>query len=142
MTINSLNFSTNTMQYDKEIINFKQKANEKHQAKFMDLSGLPNLGYAKNGETTILGKLWGYDKNISKKEVEDLKKFIEVDHKIGGFDFGGKGLFMLYESEFNSLFNSTMSINEFKEKYLETKKRYELRHGYQTHNIVSINIRA
>lgn len=73
MTINSLNFSTNTMQYDKEIINFKQKANEKHQAKFMDLSGLPNLGYAKNGETTILGKLWGYDKNISKKEVEDLK---------------------------------------------------------------------
>ncbi|EHV1024101.1 hypothetical protein KZ887_001880 [Campylobacter coli] len=47
MTINSLNFSTNTMQYDKEIINFKQKANEKHQAKFMDLSGLPNLGYAK-----------------------------------------------------------------------------------------------
>lgn len=74
MTINSLNFSTNTMQYDKEIINFKQKANEKHQAKFMDLSGLPNLGYAKNGETTILGKLWGYDKNISKKRSRGFKK--------------------------------------------------------------------
>lgn len=50
----------------------------------MSIEGIPYLGYAESGETTILGKLYGYDKTMSNEEIEDLRTFLYEDNKILG----------------------------------------------------------
>lgn len=107
---------------------------ENKNSSLMSIKGIPYLGYAENGETTILGKIYGYDKTISNEEVEDLRAFLYEDNKVLGL-----GVFM-YNSKFSSLLNSTMSIKEFKEKYLEAKAKFEEKFNTSSNEYTQENI--
>ncbi|MCX2683425.1 hypothetical protein OQH60_05745 [Campylobacter sp. MIT 21-1685] len=74
-------------------------------------------GYAENGDITIWGKFTGRDKSMSEKEVKSFRQFFE-DNKVFGLGiFAGE--------EFDHLFNSTLNIEEFKEKYIQAKEEFE-----------------
>ncbi len=71
------------------------------------------------GETTIAGKLNGYDKNISQSQVEDLNEFIKqnpIKYGITG-DIGTDFINVL------KLKNNISDIDEFKKQWLEMKAK-------------------
>lgn len=72
------------------------------------------------GEVNMYGKIMGFDKSINKVELENLQNFIN-DNKIFGLFGVGANL-----SDFKELTHSThLSIDEFKQKYLEFKEKVE-----------------
>ncbi|OOX92735.1 hypothetical protein BOP99_04925 [Campylobacter coli] len=71
------------------------------------------------GETTIAGKLNGYDKNMSQSQVEDLNEFIKqnpIKYGITG-DIGTDFINVL------KLKNNISDIDEFKKQWLEMKAK-------------------
>ncbi|TQR50026.1 Cj0814 family flagellar-dependent secreted protein [Campylobacter troglodytis] len=75
------------------------------------------------GETTIRGKLEGLDRNLSDDELKDLRKFLD-ENKLGN---GGIFLWVDFGDslEYEKLLSSNISIEEFKQKYLEFKEKVE-----------------
>ncbi|ELI0209079.1 hypothetical protein RQ188_000600 [Campylobacter coli] len=71
------------------------------------------------GETTIEGKLLGYDKNMSQSQVEDLNEFINqnpIEWSITGDVFADS----VYITK---LRNTITDIDEFKKQWLEMKAK-------------------
>ncbi|HEH5340985.1 TPA: hypothetical protein SHA03_000757 [Campylobacter coli] len=81
------------------------------------------------GETTIEGKLLGYDKNMSQSQVEDLNEFINqnpIEWSITGDVFADS----VYITK---LRNTITDIDEFKKQWLEMKaKSDKMGEVYQT----------
>ena len=101
------------------------------------------------------GKIAGFDKNVSDKEIKDFKNFMEANKiQVTGirasyensWDFTSDALFLsIYvraskthnlgsdiinlaqslRDEYVSLVNSNISLDEFKEKYLDFKQRHD-----------------
>ncbi|WP_415578432.1 Cj0814 family flagellar-dependent secreted protein [Helicobacter burdigaliensis] len=72
-----------------------------------------------DGETTIAGKLLGYDKNMSQSQVEDLNEFIKqnpIEWSITGDVFADS----VYITK---LRNTITDIDEFKKQWLEMKAK-------------------
>ncbi|TQR53023.1 hypothetical protein [Campylobacter troglodytis] len=102
-----------TIELDKIFSNSEKVMDE---GKIMKVAGLvPLLGYAEDGEVTIIGKIFGYDETMSEAEVESLRIFIESNAILG---LSG-GIWI--DDETTALLDSTMSIDEFKTKWLEYK---------------------
>ncbi|WP_300704139.1 hypothetical protein [uncultured Campylobacter sp.] len=108
-----------------------------------------------SSQSTMGGKIAGFDKNVSDKEIKDFKNFMEANKiqvtGIGAsyensWDFTGDALFLsIYvrasktyslgsdiinlaqslRDEYVSLVNSNISLDEFKEKYLDFKQRHD-----------------
>ncbi|EAJ2653881.1 hypothetical protein CYB74_05760, partial [Campylobacter coli] len=68
--------------------------------------------YFIEGQTSILGKMQGFDKTMSQSEIDNLNKFISEN----SMNFKGD-IFKLFD-----LLNSDMSIDDFKQKILEQKE--------------------
>ncbi|WP_300702168.1 Cj0814 family flagellar-dependent secreted protein [uncultured Campylobacter sp.] len=101
------------------------------------------------GETTTLGKINGLDKGISKKDLEEFTSFMNANKLnfnsstssySSGIDIIGLGLNLALSKEHNlssqkdaakflqrykELLNSNLSLDEFKDEYLNFKKEYE-----------------
>ncbi|EDO8878620.1 hypothetical protein GNZ76_05835 [Campylobacter coli] len=71
------------------------------------------------GETTIAGKLNGYDKNISQSQVEDLNDFI----KQNPIKYGITGDIGTDFTNILKLKNNISDIDEFKKQWLEMKAK-------------------
>ncbi|ECK6873071.1 hypothetical protein F2N16_05600 [Campylobacter upsaliensis] len=71
------------------------------------------------GETTILGKLNGYDKNMSQSQIEDLNEFI----KQNPINYGLTGDIGTDFTNILKLKSNISDINEFKKRWLEMKAR-------------------
>ena len=108
-----------------------------------------------SSQSTMGGKIAGFDKNVSDKEIKDFKNFMEANKiqvtGIGAsyensWDFTSDALFLsIYvrasqtynlgsdivslaqslRDEYVSLVNSNISLDEFKEKYLDFKQRHD-----------------
>ena len=79
------------------------------------IGGISLLGYATNGETTIMGKFLGYDKTMSSAEVADLQNFL-YENSLYGLN---GAIYLNDETRF--LLDSTMSVEDFKTMWLEYK---------------------
>ena len=101
------------------------------------------------GETTTLGKINGLDKGISKKDLEEFTSFMNANKLnfnsstssySSGIDIIGLSLNLALSKEHNlslqneasnflqrykELLNSNLSLDEFKNEYLNFKKEYE-----------------
>ena len=108
------------------------------------------------GKSNIQGKFFGYDENISKKEIKDFANFMQANKLQsisslnetwtwdGHFMFDDFSLALYVKSsqthnlgsdivnlaqslrdEYVSLVNSNISLDEFKEKYLDFKQRHD-----------------
>ncbi|WP_416861524.1 Cj0814 family flagellar-dependent secreted protein [Helicobacter ganmani] len=111
-----------------------------------------NVNQFLEGETKILGKIIGLDKNISEKELENFKGFMNANKIQSAFGenndswntieeqlslqyyikrseaTGDKDLFkesLSFAQEYQEMIDSSMSLEEFKEKYLDFKERHE-----------------
>lgn len=71
------------------------------------------------GETTISGKLNGYDKNMSQNQVEDLNEFI----KQNPIKYGITGDIGTDFTNILKLKNNISDIEEFKKQWLEMKAK-------------------
>ncbi|EAC1339329.1 hypothetical protein FYI09_03965 [Campylobacter coli] len=81
------------------------------------------------GETTIEGKLLGYDKNMSQSQVEDLNEFI----KQNPIKYGITGDIGTDFTNILKLKNNISDIEEFKKQWLEMKaKSDKMGEVYQT----------
>ena len=102
-----------------------------------------------DGETTTLGKINGLDKGVSKKDLEEFTSFINANKLnfnsstssySSGIDIIGLSLNLALSKEHNlssqkdaakflqkykELLNSNLSLDEFKDQYLNFKKEYE-----------------
>lgn len=84
------------------------------------------------GEVNMYGKIMGFDKNMSKAELENLHDFIN-EHKIFGLFGVGANI-----SGFENVMRSTdLNIDEFKQKYLEFKEKIEEKQGFFNGNLHS-----
>lgn len=84
------------------------------------------------GEVNMYGKIMGFDKNMSKAELENLHDFIN-EHKIFGLFGVGANI-----SGFENVMHSTnLSLDEFKQKYLEFKEKIEEKQGFFNGNLHS-----
>lgn len=90
---------------------------ENSPRKLFKIGGLPLIGLAANGDITIIGKMMGFDKTMSKAEIEDLNNFVREDNALYGLKGG-----IFIDEVTTSLFDSTMSVEDFKEKWLAYKK--------------------
>ncbi|RAX57984.1 hypothetical protein CCZ01_04010, partial [Helicobacter monodelphidis] len=118
-----------------------------------NLFKVPLTSSLMDGDTTILGKLLGYDNNLSEGEIRSFVSFMNVNAMqsvLGGssgwggiladrimlnmqattarsWDMNGKLVqtAQTLAEEYESMINSDMSLEEFKEKYLAFKKRYD-----------------
>ncbi|EOU2136715.1 Cj0814 family flagellar-dependent secreted protein [Campylobacter jejuni] len=75
-------------------------------------TGFQAKNYFIEGQTSILGKMQGFDKTMSQSEIDNLNKFISEN----SMNFKGD-IFKLFD-----LLNSDMSIDDFKQKILEQKE--------------------
>ncbi|EAL6874077.1 hypothetical protein DSX24_05105 [Campylobacter jejuni] len=75
-------------------------------------TGFQAKNYLIEGQTSILGKMQGFDKTMSQSEIDNLNKFISEN----SMNFKGD-IFKLFD-----LLNSDMSIDDFKQKILEQKE--------------------
>ncbi|HED7353479.1 TPA: hypothetical protein R5491_000966 [Campylobacter coli] len=103
----------NSYQGNKVIINLKD-LNLKDQS-FMNFSRVIlnqfGGGYLIEGQSNIGGKLMGFDKNMDKNQIQDLNDFIKNNSFIAN---GSMEKLM----EALDLFSSNLSIEEFKQKWL------------------------
>ncbi|WP_072229385.1 Cj0814 family flagellar-dependent secreted protein [Campylobacter coli] len=80
------------------------------------------------GETTIAGKLNGYDKNMSQSQIEDLNEFI----KQNPINYGITGNIGTDFTNILKLKSNISDIDEFKKQWLEMKaKSDEMREKYK-----------
>ncbi|TQR34433.1 hypothetical protein DMB92_00245 [Campylobacter sp. MIT 99-7217] len=111
--------------------------------------------YFLEGETNIFGKILTLDKNISKKELKDFANFMNTNklqsafldnpfqddswnifedklsmklyiiksQELGNSDIAKKA--EEFENEYSTLINSNLSLEDFKEKYLDFKQRHD-----------------
>ncbi|WP_300972096.1 Cj0814 family flagellar-dependent secreted protein [Helicobacter rodentium] len=111
-----------------------------------------NVNQFLEGETKILGKIIGLDKNISEKELENFKGFMnanKIQSAVGENDNSwniieerlslqyyikrseatkDSELFkesLSFAQEYQEMIDSSMSLEEFKEKYLDFKERHD-----------------
>ena len=106
------------------------------------------------GKSNIQGKFFGYDENISKKEIKDFANFMQANklQSISSINEAWDGHFMVDDfslalyikssqtynlgsditklaqslrNEYKELVNSNISLDEFKEKYLDFKQRHD-----------------
>ncbi|OYD78516.1 hypothetical protein CAV8706_1521 [Campylobacter avium] len=106
------------------------------------------------GKSNIQGKFFGYDENISKKEIKDFANFMQANklQSISSINEAWDGHFMVDDfslalyikssqthnlgsditklaqslrDEYKDLVNSNISLDEFKEKYLDFKQRHD-----------------
>ncbi|TQR53016.1 Cj0814 family flagellar-dependent secreted protein [Campylobacter troglodytis] len=73
------------------------------------------------GEINMLGKILGEDTTMSKAEVEALRELVGFDSGFKKFGFEGDEI----RKEYDELMNSNLSLEEFKDRYLNLKKRWE-----------------
>ncbi|HEF9735907.1 TPA: hypothetical protein SB136_001323, partial [Campylobacter coli] len=103
----------NSYQGNKVIINLKD-LNLKDQS-FMNFANVVfnqfGGGYLIEGQSNISGKLMGFDKNMDKNQIQDLNDFIKNNSFIAN---GSMEKLM----EALDLFSSNLSIEEFKQKWL------------------------
>ncbi|HED7370867.1 TPA: hypothetical protein R5482_001761, partial [Campylobacter coli] len=103
----------NSYQGNKVIINLKD-LNLKDQS-FMNFANVVfnqfGGGYLIEGQSNIGGKLMGFDKNMDKNQIQDLNDFIKNNSFIAN---GSMEKLM----EALDLFSSNLSIEEFKQKWL------------------------
>ncbi|EAI2535799.1 hypothetical protein ELL81_06450, partial [Campylobacter coli] len=103
----------NSYQGNKVIINLKD-LNLKDQS-FMNFARVIlnqfGSGYLIEGQSNIGGKLMGFDKNMDKNQIQDLNDFIKNNSFIAN---GSMEKLM----EALDLFSSNLSIEEFKQKWL------------------------
>ncbi|EIT2768566.1 hypothetical protein L1T56_001788 [Campylobacter coli] len=103
----------NSYQGNKVIINLKD-LNLKDQS-FMNFANVVfnqfGGGYLIEGQSNIGGKLMGFDKNMDKNQIQDLNNFIKNNSFIAN---GSMEKLM----EALDLFSSNLSIEEFKQKWL------------------------
>lgn len=71
------------------------------------------------GETTIAGKLNGYDKNMSQSQIEDLNEFI----KQNPINYGITGNIGTDFTNILKLKSNISDIDEFKKQWLEMKAK-------------------
>ncbi|TKX28836.1 hypothetical protein CQA38_06765 [Campylobacter sp. MIT 12-5580] len=79
--------------------------------------------FVSEGQTSIRAKLLGLDRSLSEESVNDLRQFLE-QNKLGN----GEIFIWVNSSDeraYQKLLNSNLSIDEFKEKYLEFKSYVE-----------------
>ncbi|EPP4263936.1 Cj0814 family flagellar-dependent secreted protein [Campylobacter coli] len=103
----------NSYQGNKVIINLKD-LNSKDKS-FMNFANVVfnqfGGGYLIEGQSNISGKLMGFDKNMDKNQIQDLNDFIKNNSFIAN---GSMEKLM----EALDLFSSNLSIEEFKQKWL------------------------
>ncbi|EAK3397709.1 hypothetical protein B5L23_08140 [Campylobacter coli] len=103
----------NSYQGNKVIINLKD-LNSKDKS-FMNFANVVfnqfGGGYLIEGQSNIGGKLMGFDKNMDKNQIQDLNDFIKNNSFIAN---GSMEKLM----EALDLFSSNLSIEEFKQKWL------------------------
>ncbi|EAJ2140539.1 hypothetical protein CSG41_02915 [Campylobacter coli] len=92
-------------------------------------AGMSGQNPLMEGETTISGKLNGYDKNMSQNQVEDLNEFI----KQNPIKYGITGDIGTDFTNILKLKNNISDIEEFKKQWLEMKaKSDKMGEVYQT----------
>ncbi|WP_276952179.1 Cj0814 family flagellar-dependent secreted protein [Helicobacter rodentium] len=111
-----------------------------------------NVNQFLEGETKILGKIIGLDKNISEKELENFKGFMNANKIQSAFGENDNSWNIIEErlslqyyikrseatkdselfkeslsfaQEYQEMIDSSMSLEEFKEKYLDFKERHD-----------------
>lgn len=111
-----------------------------------------NVNQFLEGETKILGKIIGLDKNISEKELENFKGFMNANKIQSAFGENDNSWDIIEErlslqyyikrsqatkdsklfkeassfaQEYQEMIDSSMSLEEFKEKYLDFKERHD-----------------
>ncbi|HEF9790502.1 TPA: hypothetical protein SB163_001111 [Campylobacter coli] len=103
----------NSYQGSKVVINLKD-LNSKDKS-FMNFANVVfnqfGGGYLIEGQSNISGKLMGFDKNMDKNQIQDLNDFIKNNSFIAN---GSMEKLM----EALDLFSSNLSIEEFKQKWL------------------------
>ncbi|EAJ9835134.1 hypothetical protein FBH98_03570 [Campylobacter coli] len=103
----------NSYKGSKEVINLKD-LNSKDKS-FMNFANVVfnqfGGGYLIEGQSNISGKLMGFDKNMDKNQIQDLNDFIKNNSFIAN---GSMEKLM----EALDLFSSNLSIEEFKQKWL------------------------
>ncbi|KGI54138.1 hypothetical protein LR59_13440, partial [Campylobacter sp. MIT 97-5078] len=82
-------------------------------------AGLSGQNPLIEGETTIAGKLNGYDKNMSQSQIEDLNEFV----KQNSINYGITGDIGTDFTNILKLKNNISDIDEFKKQWLEMKAK-------------------